>query len=91
MLNTLRWSLLILVLVATSISASTITVESLNRFDSSFSIGKTQVTVNIRDSVLNQKKQMLLDWVIQSAQTVEHYYGRFPVDNLRINLEVSGR
>ena len=33
---------------------------------------------------------MLLDWVAYSAETVSIYYGRFPVGNVHINVQVTG-
>lgn len=52
-------------------------------------IGDSQLNVIIRDKVLLSKKDRLLDWVGYSAQAVHHYYGRFPVDKVRIKMEVT--
>jgi hypothetical protein len=46
--------------------------------------------VEIRDVVMLSKQDVLLDWIIQSAQIVENYYGRFPVPTVKIKLQVSG-
>ena len=88
-LSLIRKSIFLLLFVSTAIYAKDIEVEAISRSESAFLLGKTPITVEIRDTVLNQKKQLLLDWIIQSAQTVEHYYGRFPVDSLSIKLEVT--
>ena len=32
---------------------------------------------------------MLLDWVTYSAQSVHHYYNRFPVDKVRLDIQVT--
>ena len=40
--------------------------------------------------MLRGKQDMLLEWVIYSAETVTRYYGRFPVDGVHINLQVAG-
>ena len=52
-------------------------------------IDNAELNVSIRDKVLLSKKDRLLDWVAYSAQAVHHYYGRFPVDRVRINMEVT--
>ena len=40
--------------------------------------------------MLRGKQDMLLDWVVYSAKTVTHYFGRFPVDSVGIKLQVTG-
>ncbi len=52
-------------------------------------IDNAQLDVSIRDRVLLTKKDILLEWVSYSAQAVHHYYGRFPVDRVRVNMEVT--
>ena len=81
---------LLLTLCCSSLSAATPEIETLNKAESAFSVGETRIVVEIRDRVLREKKAMLLDWVVYSAHTVEDYYGRFPVDNLRIKVQVAG-
>lgn len=85
----LRFTLLLLALVGSS-HASTLEIETLNDFESAFSIGDARITVEIRDSVLRGKKDMLLDWAVYSAKTVAAYYGRFPVDRVHVNVQVTG-
>lgn len=85
----LRIVLLLLVL-AGNLHAAPAEIETLNDFESVFTIGGGRITVDIRDSVLRGKKTMLLDWAIYSAETVAAYYGRFPVDEVRVNIQVSG-
>ena len=65
-------------------------IETIDDYRSAFEIGGARITVDIRDRVLREKRQLLLDWVLYSAQTVTAYYGRFPVDSVRIRIEVSG-
>jgi hypothetical protein len=65
-------------------------IETLNDAESAFELGGSRIVVEIRDSVLRGKKDMLLDWAVYSAKTVTHYYGRFPVDSLRIKVQVTG-
>ena len=57
---------------------------------SKFELGGSRISVEIRDTVLRGKKDILLDWVVYSADTVSRYYGRFPVENLHINVQVTG-
>lgn len=52
-------------------------------------IDNSRLDVIIRDKVLLEKKDRLLHWVGYSAQAVQHYYGRFPVERVRIKLEVT--
>jgi len=65
-------------------------IEFLNDTESAFEMGGSRIVVEIRDSVLRGKKDMLLDWVVYSAETVTRYYGRFPVDKLHIKVQVAG-
>ncbi len=65
-------------------------IETLNESQSAFNLGGSRISVEIRDRVLRAKKDMLLEWVVYSAQTVSQYYGRFPVDTVHINVQVTG-
>jgi hypothetical protein len=67
-----------------------VTIEQIDRNNFRLLIDGSRLDVNIRDKVLLSKKDMLLEWIEYSAQTVHQYYGQFPVDNLEINLNVSG-
>lgn len=66
-----------------------LTTERIDKNTIQIQIDKAQLNVVIRDVVLLSKKDLLLEWVGYSAQAVHHYYGRFPVDNVRINMEVT--
>ncbi len=55
-----------------------------------FDLGGSRIQVDIRDRILRQKHDILLAWVVYSAETVIQYYGRFPVRTVDINLQVSG-
>lgn len=59
--------------------------------ESSFRIHlrSSQLDVNIEDESLLDKRDLLLKWVNQSAQTVQRYYGRFPVKHLHIRLQAT--
>jgi len=89
-----RIAILLLVFSGTlhpgSIHAGTIEIETINETQWTFKLGGSRISVEIRDSVLRGKKDMLLDWAIYSAETVSQYYGRFPVDRLHIKVQVSG-
>ena len=85
----LRVALLLLAL-AGSVHAETPAIETLSEFESEFSVGGARITVDIRDRVLREKKDMLLEWTVYSAETVAAYYGRFPVDTVRVRVEVTG-
>jgi hypothetical protein len=63
--------------------------ETLNESESAFTLGGSRISVEIRDRVLRSKKEMLLEWIVYSAETVSQYYGRFPVDNVYIKLQVT--
>ena len=65
-------------------------IDTLNDFESAFNVGGARITVEIRDRVLRDKKEILLDWAVYSAETVTQYYGRFPVSNVHINVQVAG-
>ena len=65
-------------------------IETINDYESAFVLGGARISVEIRDRVLREKKEILLDWVVESADTVMRYYGRFPVDKVHVELQVSG-
>ena len=64
-------------------------IETLNESESAFILGGSRISVEIRDRVLRSKKDMLLEWIAYSAETVSQYYGRFPVDNVHIKVQVT--
>ena len=45
-------------------------IETLNESESAFTLGSSRISVEIRDRVLRGKKDMLLEWVVYSADTV---------------------
>jgi hypothetical protein len=65
-------------------------IETLSEAESAFTLGGSRISVEIRDRVLRGKKDMLLEWVVYSADTVSRYYGRFPVDKVHIKVQVAG-
>ena len=67
-----------------------VTVTQLDNTNFRLLIDGSHLDISIRDRVLLSKKDLLLEWIKYSAQTVHQYYGQFPVDNLDINLNVSG-
>ncbi len=70
-------------------SVSNPVIEKIGKSEFAFERGDSRINVTIRDPVLRKKKDMLLDWVLYSTNTVIAYYGRFPVSQVRINLQVS--
>ncbi len=50
----------------------------------------SRIDIEIVDRELRDKSDMLLEWIVYSAQTIHHYYGRFPVRSVHINVEVAG-
>ena len=85
----LRIAILLLVLCGGAHAASP-EIETINDVESAFSLDGSRISVEIRDRVLRGKKDMLLDWVLYSAETVSAYYGRFPVTSLHIKVQVAG-
>ena len=85
----LRMAFLLLVFAGNALAANA-EIKSINDFESVMTFGGARITVDIRDRVLREKKDILLDWVVYSADTVTRYYGRFPVDNVTISLQVTG-
>jgi hypothetical protein len=81
---------ILLLLLAGSVHAAAPEIETVNDVESAFSLGGARISVEIRDVVLREKKAMLLDWVVYSAETVSDYYGRFPVDKVHIKVQVAG-
>ena len=67
----------------------TLEMEILNESESAFILGDSRISIEIRDHVLRSKKELLLEWIVYSAETVSQYYGRFPVDNLYIKVQVT--
>lgn len=64
-------------------------IESLSEREFAFDLGDSRISIEIGDPGLLERKDMLLEWVRYSAQTVHHYYGRFPVQTVFINVEVT--
>jgi hypothetical protein len=64
-------------------------IETLSESEWSFTLGDSHISVEIRDRVLRGKKDVLLEWIVYSAETVSQYYGRFPVDNVFIKVQVT--
>ena len=83
-------ALMIMLALCGSAQANKIEIETLSDTEYTFDLDGSRISVQIRDRVLREKKEMLLDWVIYSAETVHHYYGRFPVRSVHINLLVTG-
>jgi len=67
-----------------------VSIEPIDRTHFRLTIDGSQLEVNIRDKVLLSKQGILLEWIKYSAQVVHQYYGRFPVDRLKIELNVAG-
>ncbi len=65
-------------------------IKAISDTEFEFELDGSRIGVRIRDRVLREKKDMLLDWVVYSAEAVRDYYGRFPVDSVDIDLQVSG-
>ncbi|MDH3448017.1 MAG: hypothetical protein OEO18_07745 [Gammaproteobacteria bacterium] len=65
-------------------------IETINDHEFAFDLDGSRISIDIRDRVLREKKDILLEWVIYSAKTVHQYYGRFPVSSVHIKLQVSG-
>ena len=82
------WLLFSTTLLADSRVAN-VSITNLDKNTFRVTIGDSQLDVLIRDKVLLEKKDRLLDWVGYSAQAVQHYYGRFPVDKLLLRIQVT--
>jgi hypothetical protein len=82
--------LILMLAVAGSLPAVAADIETVSENTFAFELGESRIAVRIRDPVLRKKKDMLLDWVVYSAETVHQYYGRFPVRSVDIDLQVSG-
>ena len=83
-------TLLLLLALAGSAQAASPEIETISDFESAMDYGGARISIDIRDRVLREKKAILLDWVSYSIDTVTRYYGRFPVENVTISLQVSG-
>ena len=86
--------LLVLLALVASLPAGTLhaTMPPIEQVDESeflFELGGSRFNVSIRDRVLRESHDILLDWVVYSARTVIHYYDRFPVRRVDINLQVT--
>jgi hypothetical protein len=64
-------------------------IETISDTEFAFDLDGSRISIEIRDRVLREKKDMLLDWVLYSAKTVHHYYARFPVQSVHIKLQVT--
>jgi len=72
-----------------SLYAAEAEIETISETEFAFDIAGSRISVEIRDHVLRGKKDMLLDWVLYSSNTVHQYYGRFPVRSVAIELQVT--
>ena len=82
--------LLVLLLVYSGMLwADELEIETISDTEFAFDIDDSRISVEIRDRVLRGKKEMLLDWIFYSTQTVRQYYGRFPVTSVHIDLQVT--
>ena len=84
------WVIFIFGSINAQAEVADVTVTQLDDTNFRLLIDGSQLNISIRDRVLLSKKDLLLEWIKYSAQTVHQYYGQFPVDNLDINLNVSG-
>jgi hypothetical protein len=73
-----------------SLHAADPQIEIISDTEFAFDLDGSHIGIEIRDRVLREKKDMLLDWVLYSTKTVHHYYARFPVRSVHIELQVAG-
>ncbi|MFT5220144.1 MAG: hypothetical protein ACI9LO_000695 [Planctomycetota bacterium] len=83
-------SLIFFLLFTLSAHAAEANIDQVSDNEFAFKVGESRLTVEIRDVVLLGKKDLLLDWVRSSARLVEKYYARFPVQSVKIALQVTG-
>ena len=81
--------LFVLLAFCSSLHAAEVEIETLGETEFAFNLDESRISVSIRDRVLRENKDMLLDWVLYSARVVHRYYGRFPVKTVAINLQVT--
>jgi len=82
--------LVMLLALSGSLYAADPQIETISDTEFAFDLDGSRISIEIRDRVLREKKDMLLDWVLYSAKTVHHYYARFPVQSVHIKLQVTG-
>ncbi len=93
MVPVLRLQLLLVALCGLFVFGSPVAAPEIETIDENrfaFELGGSRIQVQIRDRVLRTKQDILLDWVVYSAETVIQYYDRFPVRTVNIDLQVSG-
>jgi len=81
--------IILLLVYCGALSAAEPQIETVSETEFAFDIEGSRISVEIRDHVLRGKKDMLLEWVLYSTRTVYHYYGRFPVKSVHIDLQVT--
>ena len=62
-------------------------IESLDSVSHNVVIDGAQIDVHFANDSLIAKRDMLLRWVAHAAQVVHHYYGRFPVNQVSLELQ----
>ena len=82
--------LIMLLALSGNLYAADPQIETFSDTEFAFDLDGSRISIEIRDRVLREKKDMLLDWVLYSAKTVHHYYARFPVQSVHIKLQVTG-
>lgn len=85
----MRCLIFFLLFMVSGAYAAEASIDQISKNEFAFKVGESLVTVEIRDVVLLGKKELLLDWVRSSARLVEKYYARFPVQSVKIALQVT--
>ena len=89
----IRYLLMLLALCGALQPGSSLAIEpqisSLSESKFAFDLDGSRIGIEIVDAELRNKKDMLLEWIVYSAQTVHNYYGRFPVRSVHINVEAA--
>jgi len=86
----LAWIFYMIGSMNTEAGVSDVSIEPIDRTNFRLTIAGSQLEINIRDKILLSKQDILLEWIKYSAQAVHQYYGQFPVDRLKIKLNVAG-
>ncbi len=81
--------LIMLLAFSGSLYAADPQIETIDDREFAFDLDDSRISIEIRDPVLREKKDILLEWILYSAKTVHHYYGRFQVKSVHINLMVT--
>src|SRR5579872_491548 len=77
---------MLLLLIDVMILAAPLRASAAHLPDQSLHVGGADIEVSFAEANFPLTSTAMLDWIAESASAVSEYYGRFPVQHLRVNV-----